>query len=251
MNPGTHAERRPDVATPAFPATLWTLVLRAGSAEPERAAAALHELSVRYERAIHAWFQRSRPSSVSPACAEDWAQDFMVFLHEKNPFRRLEQRDARFRAFLVTCLRNFLQDRLDQERAGKRGGGAVHLDVDELPLAAPALAAATLDRELALAIHDRVLQRIRQAWQEKDQARRYEVLGPHLLGLQPAASYAELGAILGLNANHVKKVVFDLREAYYEFFRAEVAALVSDEAALDDEMRYLAGLVAMGNAGSR
>ena len=38
----------------------------------------------------------------------------------------------------------------------------------------------------------------------------------------------------------------DLREAYYDFFRAEVAQLVNDPAMLDDEMRYLAGVLAGG-----
>lgn len=247
MNPEPVRDPRADAGSPAFPATLWTVVLQAGSADPVRASDALHQLCVQYQRAIHAWFQRSRPASVSPARAEEWAQDFFVFMTEKNPFRHLEHRDSRFRAFLVSCLKNFLKDRLDAELAAKRGGGAAHVDIDDANVAATAgHLHEILDRELARAIHERVLAQIQGAWVRKRHGERYDALAPHILGVQPDTSYETLGESLGLKANHVKKVVFDLREAYYDFFRAEVGQLVNDPAMLDDEMRYLAGLLAGG-----
>lgn len=172
-------------------------------------------------------------------------------MHEKNPFRRVEHRDSRFRAFLVTCLKNFLKDKLDVELAAKRGGGAAHLDIDDTNVASPAENLhEILDRELAFAIHERVLGQIKNAWIKKGHAARYDALNPHILGVQPDTTYDNLGTALGLAANHVKKIVFDLREAYYDFFRAEVSQLVNDTATLDDEMRHLAGLLAAGASGA-
>jgi DNA-directed RNA polymerase specialized sigma24 family protein len=247
MNPVQATESERASGNAAFPATLWTVVLQARSENPREAIEALHALCVRYHRAIHAWFQRSRPDWVPPSKAEEWAQDFFVFVHEKNPFRHLEQRDSRFRAFLVTCLKNFLRDKLAAERAAKRGGGAEHLELDESILSGSSEnMAVTLDCELAVSVHERVLRRIQEEWTSKGHVARYNALHPHILGLQPEVSYEELAQSLELTPNHLRKIVFDLRDAYYDHLRSEVRELVADPQALDDEMRYLATLLARG-----
>lgn len=148
MNSNPVPETRAEPGHAAFPVTLWTVVLQARSEDPARAADALHRLCVQYERAIHAWFQRSRPPWIPAGRAEEWAQDFFVFIHEKNPFRKVEQRDSRFRSFLVTCLKNFLKDKLDVELAAKRGGGAERVPIEDAKIAAD-----SPDDEL-FAVHD-------------------------------------------------------------------------------------------------
>ena len=247
MNPVPATETERAAGHAAFPATLWTVVLQARSENPRQATEALHALCVRYHRAIHAWFQRSRPDWIPPAKAEEWSQDFFVFIHEKNPFRHLQQRDSLFRAFLVTCLKNFLRDKIASELAAKRGGGAEHLELDDsiLPGGGEDMAA-TLDREFALSIHERVMSLIREECGGKGHAVRYEALHPHILGLQPDVSYDALARQLDLTANHIKKIVFDLRESYYDHFRGEVGEVVRDPQTLDEEMRYLATLLARG-----
>lgn len=243
------SENPPEAAGAAFPATLWTVVLQARSEDPARALDALQKLCVQYHRAIHAWFQRSRPPWIPASRSEEWAQDFFVFIHEKNPFRRVEQRESRFRSFLVACLKNFLRDKLEAELAAKRGGGAEHIDIDEANVASHVENLhEILDREFAMAIHERVMARVREAWTRQGHAARYEALQSHILGVQPGTSYDDLSAAIGVTGNHVKKIVFDLREAYYDFFRGEVSQIVPDAQSLDDEMRYLAGLLAGGTS---
>ena len=250
MNSGAIPETRDPPGHAAFPATLWTVVLQARSDDPARASEALHKLCVQYQRAIHAWFQRSHPPWIAPGKAEEWAQDFFVFMHEKNPFRRVEQRESRFRSFLVACLKNFLKDKLDIELAAKRGGGAEHFNIDEMNVASAGdNLAESLDRELAAAMHERVMARIQESCARKGHGARYDALSAHILGVQPDTSYDALAAALGVNSNHVKKMVFDLRESYYDFFRDEVSQIVHDALTLDDEMRYLAGLLARGASG--
>jgi RNA polymerase sigma-70 factor (ECF subfamily) len=247
MNPD---DARQAAEPEAFPQTLWTMVLQARSTDPEEASHALEQLCTRYHRAVHAWFQRSRPQWLSAARAEEWAQDFMVALHGRNLFARVEQRDSRFRSFLVTCLKNFFRDKLESEAAAKRGGHAVHVDLEETTIAdMPQEMSAALDAELALAMHERVMQRMAERWSAKGHRDRFEALAAHLLGLQGDASYPAIAQSLGLNANHVKKIVFDLREAYFDFFRDEVRDIVPDLTALDEEMRYLMGLLARRPAG--
>jgi DNA-directed RNA polymerase specialized sigma24 family protein len=42
--------------------------------------------------------------------AEDLAQKFLARMLEKNPFQGFERRGAKFRSFLLRCLKNFLRD---------------------------------------------------------------------------------------------------------------------------------------------
>jgi hypothetical protein len=100
-----------------------------------------------------------------------------------------------------------------------------------------------LDAEFALELHRRALARVEQLWQRKGTPERFRALQARILGSEDRA-YDQLATALGLTANHVKKIVFDLREAYYESFRDEVAQTVQDRQTLDEEMRYLIGLLA-------
>jgi len=228
----------------AFPATLWTVVQQARSEAPDRALEALHTLCIHYQRAIHAWFQRSRPPWIPAARAEEWAQDFLVFMQDKNPFRRIERRESRFRSFLVSCLKNFLRDRIDAERAAKRGGDTEHVSIAEIQVAGESESLEeVLDAEFAREIHERALARVESNWAQKGKADRYAALKSQIVG-SAARPYEVLAAELGLTANHVKKIMFDLREAYYETLRDEVAQTVPDRQTLEEEMRYLIGLIA-------
>jgi DNA-directed RNA polymerase specialized sigma24 family protein len=245
LSPSAHPEAP---AASSFPATLWTVVLDAGSDDADRALHALHDLCIRYQRAIHAWFQRSRPHWIPPARAEEWAQDFLLFMGTRNPFRRLERRENRFRSFLVSCLKNFLKDKLAAERAAKRGGNTEHLDIAEIQLAAAASPLdELLDAEFARELHTCALARVERQWMRKGTPERYAALKGQILG-HNESSYEELAKGLGVTANHVKKIVFDLREAYYNAFRDEVGQIVPDQQTQDEEMRYLIGLLVRPNA---
>jgi DNA-directed RNA polymerase specialized sigma24 family protein len=243
----TEASHAP--AGSAFPATLWTVVQHARSEEPGQAVEAVRTLCVRYQRAIHAWFQRSRPHWIPPARAEEWAQDFLLFMQDKNPFRSLERRESRFRSFLVSCLKNFLKDKLDVEGAAKRGGHTEHVDISDLEVAGQGeVLEEILDAEFARELHERALARVEADWARKGSAQRYAALKCQILGNADRA-YEELATGLGITANHVKKIVFDLRETYYDAFRDEVAQTVPDRQTLEEEMRYLIGLLARDRVG--
>jgi DNA-directed RNA polymerase specialized sigma24 family protein len=227
-----------------FPPTLWTLVRGAGDADPERMQKALDALCERYQQVIHLWFQRTRPGRMPAAVAEDWAQDFLLAMHQRNPFRHVGRQAAKFRSFLLVCMRNFLRDKLAAEKAAKRGGGAVHEEFDDAQaLGAGEAPDEALDVEFARATHLRTMTRLADAWERKGHGARFKALHLCILGGAGAPSYADAAVALQLNENHVKKIVFDLREAYYDFFREEVAQTIHDRAEIEGEMRYLAGLL--------
>jgi RNA polymerase sigma-70 factor (ECF subfamily) len=60
-----------------------------------------------------------------------------------------------------------------------------------------------------------------------------------LPGSEETASYADAAGELGMSEGAVKVAVHRLRRRYRDAFRAEIANLVEDQEAVDDEVRRL------------
>lgn len=67
------------------------------------------------------------------ADAEDLAQSFFMRAMEKDWFSRYDATRGRFRTFLRSCLDDFARTELRDASRLKRGGGAVHLPLDDAP----------------------------------------------------------------------------------------------------------------------
>ena len=71
-----------------------------------------------------------------------------------------------------------------------------------------------------------------------ERATQFEALRPWLMG-DSSASHAETALALGMNEGAVKVAVHRLRKRFRELLRQEIAQTLSDEADVDDELRYL------------
>jgi len=219
-----------------FPETLWSVVLAAGSADDARAAAALGRLCAAYRQPVFRWL---RAGGWSHHEAEDATQDFFEHLLTRERLAVSGVRGARFRSYLLACLRHRLNDRHDAEHTAKRGGGIEHLEVSEVQVAAPEPAwDRSLDLEFAQTVHQHALEAVEQRWQVRGQHDRFVRLKPFVLASPVEGVYQEAGPALGLTARQVKRVVFDLREYYLDAFRLEVAQTVTLEE-LSDEVAHL------------
>src|SRR6266581_6570385 len=90
-----------------FPATMWSLVMEASQqSDPAQVQDALKQLCEIYRRPIVEWLLRRGYGQNS----EDLANDFVVFLLEKNRLENFARGTARFRSFLIKCLKRFLRD---------------------------------------------------------------------------------------------------------------------------------------------
>lgn len=74
-------------------------------------------LCERYWKPIYAWF---RAAGKSPHDAEDATQGFLCHVVETHSIRRFDPAKARFRTWLVACLRNFSADEHRRDTAQKR-----------------------------------------------------------------------------------------------------------------------------------
>jgi DNA-directed RNA polymerase specialized sigma24 family protein len=220
---------------------MWSLVLRAGKADSAAAEDALRQLCAAYQAPILAWLRRrgwEKPD------AEDLAQNFIVFLLERNRLGNVERGATRFRSFLLECLTRFSRNEWRKATAAKRGGGAQPVLLEDVEPGVEADLAKVLDREFALAAHRRAMTTLEQKFAADGRVERWRLLRRFIFGADAGSSYEEVGATLNLKANAVKKAVFDLRDDYYDAFRAEITQTAASREDMDEEMRYLIGLLA-------
>lgn len=213
----------------------------AASDDPILAAEALNRLCRQYRASIVRWFGHA---GLRHADAEDATQEFLTQVFGGSQLKGFARRERRFRSWLLACLRNFAVDNQRVATTVRRGAGAPHLEVTQVdPPASLWPPDAVLDRELALELHAQALAEVRLRWRDSGRAESFKLLAPLLLENPDAGEYARVGRLLDLSPERIKRRVFDLREQYFDRFRARVAAAV-EPTELGDELKYLAALLA-------
>lgn len=227
-----------------FATTHWSLVLAtqpdgAGESHARQALAALCGI---YWYPLYA-FVRFR--GYDPEQAQDLTQAFFVRLVETAGLAGVDPERGRFRSYLLGAMKHFLANAWDREQTKKRGGEIRFVDLDALdPEARYALAPAqtddpdaAFDREWAMAILDRALQRLHEESESKGRGQLFAELKGSLTGSEPDRS--KVAERLGVTEGAIKVTVHRLRKRFRTFIRAEIAETVADPGDIDEEMRYL------------
>lgn len=224
-----------------FPSTSWSIVRAAAGDNPVLAAEALDRLCQTYRVCIVCWF---RGFGLERADAEDATQEFLVHVFGARRLRGYTPQETRFRNWLGTCLERFNIDRWRRSRAARREPGQALVDVADLEVPAPTLGPETgLDRPLARAMHAQALQALEQQWAVNGRSSIFPHLARFLLEPPAPGDYSRVGQALGLSSPRVAKRVFELREAWFDCFRAIVADSV-EPTDVADEVKYLVSLLA-------
>jgi RNA polymerase sigma-70 factor (ECF subfamily) len=229
-----------------FATTHWTVVLAAGQERSPQAARALEELCRTYWFPLYAYIRRRGHTKED---AEDLTQSFFARLLEKNPFARLDSEKGKFRAFLLASLKHFLSNEHDKAVTLKRGGGQSHLSLDLQTADAQFQLAATngpspdraFDREWALALLARVIDRLQSECAADGKARLFEHLKQFLTATQAEPAQSKVAAALGMEEGAVRVAIHRLRKRYRQLLRDEIAHTLADAAMVDEEMRALFG----------
>jgi RNA polymerase sigma-70 factor (ECF subfamily) len=228
-----------------FATTHWSLV---GAARPDeasqtRARIALEELCRAYWYPLYA-FVRSR--GYSAVDAQDLTQAFFARFIETDGFASAEKQRGRFRSYLLGTMKHFLANEWHRAQTLKRGGNVQFIEFDALDPEARYAGASEqsdspellFDREWALQIVAGALQELREEMAKAGRSEQFEALKGSLTGEdQPPRD--QIAARLNMNEGAVKVAVHRLRQRYRNLLRAAIAETVSNEADLDDEMRYL------------
>jgi RNA polymerase sigma factor (sigma-70 family) len=232
-----------------FATTHWNLVLAAGQQGSPQAADAIEQLCRTYWYPLYVYVRR-RGYGVEDA--EDLTQGFVAQLLERKSFARADPGKGRFRSFLLAGLNYFLSDERSRTHAQKRGGGHLILPLEahsadhryQLEPVDHLSPDKFFERQWALTVLDRVLDRLEQEFREAGKSKLFERLRGFLVASTVPETYAEAAVDLGMSAEAVKKAVHRMRHRYQELFRAEIAATVSDPTEIEDEMRHLRVVIA-------
>lgn len=229
--------------------TCWTDVLRAAAEDPEPSRIAFGRLYQDYWMPVCAFIRRQ---GFTPEETEDLGQDFFLDLFTRNAFQRLKPEHGRFRCFVVAALRHFLANARDRARAQKRGGGCVHLPLEEslvesqMPQDASSAGEGEsgFDREWAWTVLRRALANLREEYAQKGRADLFAELEAYLGGTGERQSHAALARQHGITVNAVGVAVHRLHRRFGELLREEIGRTVSDAAEIPDEIRYLREILA-------
>ena len=227
-----------------FATTRWSLVLAAGRDLTAGSRAAMSELCELYWRPVYA-FARRQGHDVD--LAEDLTQAFFARLLEKHVVQAADPQRGRFRSFLLASFKHFVANERDRAHAQKRGSGQVIVGLDfesaEARYSAEPADALTpeavFERQWAISVLDRVLGTLRDECAKAGKSAIFDQVRDLLGGDRSAGGYAAIADSLGTTEGAVKVHVHRLRRRYRDLLRAEIAATVSNESDIDDEIAYL------------
>jgi RNA polymerase sigma factor (sigma-70 family) len=226
-----------------FPTTRWTLVIAAGDPHRKEARSALVSLCENYWYPLYAYLRRRGYPADQ---AQDLTQEFFIRVLEGRYLDRADPEKGRFRSFLLTSLKFFVADEGDRHRALKRGGGVL------APLEFPSgeeryqrepahdeTPERIFERRWALAVLDRVVEKLRSEFVHHGRPEHFDRLKVFLLG-QSDAPYATLAREMNTSEGALKVAIHRLRKRYRELFRQEIADTVADPGEVESELRFLA-----------
>ena len=232
-----------------FATTQWTVVLAAGRRSTPQSDHALEELCRTYWFPLYAYVRRR---GYTKEDAEDLTQAFFARFLAKNYLKGLSAERGRFRAFLLTALKHFLINEWDRARCQKRGGGAAHLSLDwqtadtQFQIAATAELSPdkAFDREWALTLLAKVIERLRVECDADGKLKQFEQLKLFLTVGKGAVSYGDVAKTLGMDEPAVRVAAHRLRKRYRQLLRDEIAQTLSDPTQVAEEMQALFGAFA-------
>ena len=244
----TSEHSTPAATTPGdiFATTHWTVVLAAGRRHTPQSDAALDELCRTYWFPLYAYVRRRGHAK---ADAEDLTQAFFARLLEKNFLANLAGEKGKFRAFLLAALKHFLINEWKKSQRVKRGGGEKNLSLDCQTADTKFQVAATsepspdkaFDREWALALLAKVIERLQNECAADGKARLFEQLKVFLTAGNAETAQRETAKALGLEEGAVRVAIHRLRKRYRVLLREEITQTLADPAQVDEEMRALFG----------
>lgn len=180
--------------------------------------------------------------------AQDLTQEFFVRLLDRKLFAAAQPERGRFRAFLLTALKNFLANEWVKSKATKRGGErllfSLDFDAGESKLSQFATRDDSperqFDRQWATTLLDQVLVRLRSEFRTAGKESQFDELKRFLAGGRDhPGGYAVAAERLGMTADAVKVAAHRLRQRYRELLRDEIAQTVAQPDDIDEEIRDL------------
>ena len=242
----THADSSPP--QPLFLTTRWSIVLSARDRASSSGTLALESLCRAYWYPLYVFVRRQGHGAHD---AQDLTQAFFARLLEKDYLQSVEREKGRFRTFLIVAMKRFLLNEWDKLRTQKRGGNFLHLPLDTelaesryLDESSETLPADQVyERRWALTLLDQAMARLRSDYSNSGREKEFEHLKISLTAERGEVSYREIASVLQMTEGAARVALHRLRKRFREIFREEIASTVSTSDEVDDEVRYVVGIL--------
>lgn len=241
---GKYSERS-SCSGAGFPATRWSLVNLASNTEGTEA---LEKLCHVYWYPLYAFARRSGQTATN---AEDLTQGFFQKLLEKHWLADAMPEKGRLRTFLLTAFRRYMANEWRRDQAEMRGGGWNRVDWQQADgeqryatTTTELLPAELFDRQWALAVMERTLDGIQEEFVQRGKETQLDELKSVLMMDKGAIDYAGVAKRLQMTEGAARVAVHRLRKRFRLRFREEVSLTLEEGEDLEEELRYLARVLA-------
>lgn len=235
-------------ASRSFPHTRWSLILAATRKDAGESTVALEAVCRAYWPPLYAYVRRC---GQSPHDAQDITQEFFRHLLEKRWLDSANPEKGKLRTFLIVMLKHFMSKEWRHASAQRRGGGQTHAPFDtafaESHYAEQSASLAPdeiYDRQWALTLLRVTLERLRDEFKSAGKPADFDALKDCLMAARGAIDYASLAARLGVKEGAARVAAHRLRKRFREIYREQISQTIEDNADLETEVRYLAGILA-------
>ena len=233
----------------SFATTHWSVVARSALTDVPEATDALARLCEMYWPPIYSFVRRR---GYAPADAQDLTQSFFAFFLRTKAYARTDPLHGKFRSFLLASVKNFMADNWDRNQAIKRGGDYQFVSVDwemaeafyDAASGSDSTAERFFELRWAKSLTAGALDSLREELRAEGKLELFEQLRAFVTGASVLHSYDEASARTGLPRATVKTHVHRLRQRYREIVRREIGRTVSSPHQVDEELRYLCGVLA-------
>jgi len=220
----------------AFPETLWEVVRRAGNRSEVERRQGLEELARLYWKPVYCYFRLSwsRPNEE----CKDLVQGFFLWLFESDALEKYDPARGRFRSYLKTLLKHFVQHHDESLSRIKRGGGVTLLPFEdgdrslEAQLADPRFKDpdAAFDRSWRESVLKQSLQAVRRRLDSKGKGLQLDLFEAYdLVPVSERPTYRKLAERFGVKETDVHNALDRVREEIRLQVREEISRSAPDD----------------------
>lgn len=233
--------------------TRWTVVLAAGRSDSSESRAALETLCEAYWYPVYAFVRRAGHSSDE---ARDLTQEFFSRVIEKRYLRAARPERGRFRSFLLASVRHFLSNERDWRNAIKRGGGkpVLPLEFDDgerrykIEPVDDSTPERIYERRWATTVLEVAMRRLEDAQARAGRQASFSRMKGLVFGEAGPGAYEDLAAEVGMTVGALRVAIHRLRRQFGATLRQVIAETVERDDAVDEELRYLLGVISGGSS---
>ncbi len=215
-----------------------------GSGSSQTARLALAELCESYWLPLYAYVRRHTGDIHA---AQDLIQAFFAQLLSKKYLKDVQPDRGLFRSFLLAAIKHFLSNQRDREKALKRGGSVTIQSLDwqrgeervSGQLCHNITPERLFEREWALALLDRVLERLKAEQTSPRKQAAFEVLSGCLAIDRAQIDYSAAAETLQQSEEAVRVAAHRLRKRYRHLLRDEIAQTTATPDDVEHELRSL------------